>query len=148
MNQEDLRTQRAAWQKEVSAYLDAHGIQSQLGTDELEFAVIAVWKCEEQAIRNLAAELVAWTEGRNVRIFGLNQMLEGRQPQVAARLFCIPILIGSKDPRHWVQEVALVVRAKNNDEPEAKLAASLDEIVSLYKPAFLNSYENYCDQQR
>ena len=121
------------------------------GKDESPEAVIWLTTTDENAIRRLGEELREWVSNVDlrfiggdfhpvVRILGLERMLEGKCPEVDAAN-CLGFSI-SKDPRSWIEHVAVVVARRDAWEP--RLAASFYNLIDQSGVARADSYVQYC----
>lgn len=75
------------------------------------------------------------------RILGLERLLEGERPEVAAELLGIPIPLGPMKPERWIERVALVV--VKNEVGTSSIATSLSDVVERSGIAKVTSLEQY-----
>jgi len=95
--------------QKLQIYLRERGIEDQLGKDEVRFAVL--WPTRPAnvtTLRALGEQLRAWAASKRgiKRILGLQQLLEGRCPEVSATLLVISF--SSAEPESCIESVALV----------------------------------------
>ncbi len=123
-------------------FLRARGIVQELDEDESPEAVIWTTTTDESSTRRLGEELREWVAS-NVevrRILGLEQMLDGKTPEVAAGLFGFPL--SPTDMTSWTESVALVVVRRG--AWDSRLAASLYELIDHTGVGGADSYVQYC----
>ena len=120
--------------------LRSRGIVSRLDEGEIPHAVLWPTTTSEQSIRMLGEALRAWMESHDgvSRILGLEQLLEGKSPEVASWVLGISVW---GDPGSWTMHVALVVLKRG--AAEEQLADSLCKLIEPGGLASVVSYEQY-----
>ncbi|MCI0458667.1 MAG: hypothetical protein L0Z62_17025 [Gemmataceae bacterium] len=140
-------TQLMEEMEKVHTYLRERGVEYQLGSDEIPFAVLWPTRAADaRSLGELGEQLRAWA-ARNPgvkRILGLERLLAGSCPEVSVLLLMIPF--SPTKPESCVESVALVVVESGADTEG--LAASLCDLVKRSGVAMVESWEQYSYMNR